>query len=144
MPEFPRAVARDVRSYSHDVFLKTVQILQRERLVSEDVLLQFQKFIELVQDIAQKEKTFDDLIDDAPPEFLGIVFLHVFVYWGMRKRNTQYNTSISSPLYFIPISEKNSFFKRERERERKRRSVRECNNNKTDLFVLFQTPSYLR
>jgi ubiquitin conjugation factor E4 B len=69
-PEFSRAVARDVRSYSHDVFVKTAHILQRERLVSEDVLARFNNFVEHVQQIAQREKSIDDLIEEAPAEFL--------------------------------------------------------------------------
>jgi ubiquitin conjugation factor E4 B len=70
--EFLRAVARDVRSYSHDVFIKTARILQRERLVNEDTLNRFNNFVESVQQIAQKEKSIEDLIDAAPAEFLGL------------------------------------------------------------------------
>lgn len=70
--EFLRAVARDVRSYSHDVFVKAARILQRERLVNEETLNRFNHFVESVQQIAQKEKSIEDLIDEAPAEFLGI------------------------------------------------------------------------
>jgi ubiquitin conjugation factor E4 B len=68
--QFAAAVASDGRSYNHEVFMKTTMILQRERLVGEDVVTKFQHFIEQVQQQAQQESFVEDQLGDIPNEFL--------------------------------------------------------------------------
>jgi len=67
---FPSAVARDGRSYSYDVFHKTKDILQREKLVAADEISNFANFVTKTQECAKNVAEVEDQLGEIPDEFL--------------------------------------------------------------------------
>eukprot|EP00958_Prasinococcus_capsulatus_P017769 scaffold2033_cov367-Prasinococcus_capsulatus_cf.AAC.14 len=67
--EFAAAIAKDHRSYSHDVFLKTLEIL-RSKGSSVQQVEDFRQLAELANKCAQEEKEEEEALGDVPDEFL--------------------------------------------------------------------------
>ena len=66
------AVARDERSYSHDVFVHAATILRNARTnaTSEENIMRFEVFVTTVSDCANKAKQREEEMGDVPDDFL--------------------------------------------------------------------------
>jgi ubiquitin conjugation factor E4 B len=72
--QFATAVANDGRSYSHEVFMKALEIMKKQHGVRppfpQDVVVEFEKFVERVHKVSDEMKTSEEELGEIPDEFL--------------------------------------------------------------------------
>jgi len=66
---FVKAVARDTRSYSDEVLMAAAGVLERTRLVPEEVLAMFLDMASHVREVRQYEEHAEEILGEIPEEF---------------------------------------------------------------------------
>eukprot|EP00742_Colponemidia_sp_Colp-10_P011138 GILJ01012341.1.p1 GENE.GILJ01012341.1~~GILJ01012341.1.p1 ORF type:complete len:1148 (-),score=204.51 GILJ01012341.1:87-3530(-) len=69
-PVFASAVARDERSYRHDIMLKASRIARREKLLHEEDVRKFEEMSSNVQEVSQQGQSMEDRLGEIPDDFL--------------------------------------------------------------------------